>query len=221
MRQTVNVLRRNGRRKGQPVQSRAERDGSAEFRDAPGESPRRGDVWLATPPGVDGRPVGSDVLPCVVMRTPSPGESIVDCMLCFADDPGGAVLMVDSSGWGIGQPTSHLRADTGVRAVPTVALHSRMHELREDEVQDLEVRAALARAGRQRRAQQSNGGSGSRIRPTRSTDDPHEVLGVSPEATAEELRAAYRRMVWLTHPDVGGDREEFYRVTWAWRRLHP
>lgn len=60
--------------------------------------------------------------------------------------------------------------------------------------------------------------------------DPYEVLGVPPTATAEEIKAAYRRLVRLLHPDAAGegDRAAFHRVQEAYellgdpgrRRLH-
>ena len=34
-----------------------------------------------------------------------------------------------------------------------------------------------------------------------SLDDAYRVLGISPSATNEEVRAAYRNMVKLNHPD--------------------
>jgi hypothetical protein len=41
-------------------------------------------------------------------------------------------------------------------------------------------------------------------------------LGVSADADSEEIRAAYRRRVKETHPDQGGDEEEFKRVREAY-----
>ena len=41
-------------------------------------------------------------------------------------------------------------------------------------------------------------------------------LGVSSEADIEEIRAAYRRRVKETHPDQGGDEDEFKRVREAY-----
>ncbi len=35
-------------------------------------------------------------------------------------------------------------------------------------------------------------------------DDPYKILGVSPTASASELRSAYRRLVRLHHPDHNG-----------------
>lgn len=45
---------------------------------------------------------------------------------------------------------------------------------------------------------------------------PHEVLGVPPDATREEVRAAYRKLAARHHPDrTGGNPDEFYRATVA------
>jgi DnaJ-domain-containing protein 1 len=43
-------------------------------------------------------------------------------------------------------------------------------------------------------------------------EPPHEVLGVSPDATPEEVREAFRKRVQTAHPDHGGDEQEFKRV---------
>jgi hypothetical protein len=49
--------------------------------------------------------------------------------------------------------------------------------------------------------------------------NPHEVLGVRPGASPDEVRAAWRRLVRDTHPDRGGDESAFARVTDAYRAL--
>ncbi len=45
-------------------------------------------------------------------------------------------------------------------------------------------------------------------RPTRgdrmSTEEARSILGVGPDATAEEIQAAYTRLMRLAHPDKGG-----------------
>src|SRR3954453_9291150 len=41
--------------------------------------------------------------------------------------------------------------------------------------------------------------------------DPYRVLGVSPQASSEELHDAYRRLVKLHHPDRNGGSEESAR----------
>jgi hypothetical protein len=43
----------------------------------------------------------------------------------------------------------------------------------------------------------------------RSPDDraARQVLGVAPEATAEDIRAAHRRLIAAVHPDRGGSLE--------------
>jgi hypothetical protein len=48
---------------------------------------------------------------------------------------------------------------------------------------------------------------------------PYEILGVSPAAPHEEIRRAYRRLLRLTHPDVGGDPDRFIAVQKAWERI--
>lgn len=45
---------------------------------------------------------------------------------------------------------------------------------------------------------------------------PYEVLGVAANASDEELRKAYRRMLRTTHPDTGGDSVRFDAVQQAW-----
>jgi hypothetical protein len=45
----------------------------------------------------------------------------------------------------------------------------------------------------------------------------YTVLGVSSEATREEIKAAYRRMAAATHPDAGGDEAQFARITKAYQ----
>lgn len=49
--------------------------------------------------------------------------------------------------------------------------------------------------------------------------DPYVLLGVGPEASPAELRAAYRRRAAACHPDRGGDPERFLEVQAAFRVL--
>ena len=49
--------------------------------------------------------------------------------------------------------------------------------------------------------------------------EPHAVLGVPRDATADTVRAAYRRRALATHPDRGGSPAQFLQVQHAYRRL--
>ena len=49
--------------------------------------------------------------------------------------------------------------------------------------------------------------------------DPYAELGVSPQATQAELKAAYRRLVKQHHPDAGGDPERILSLNAAWELL--
>lgn len=49
--------------------------------------------------------------------------------------------------------------------------------------------------------------------------DPYEILGVSPDASTDEIRRAYRQRARETHPDHGGNPDEFQAVQMAWEVL--
>jgi hypothetical protein len=49
--------------------------------------------------------------------------------------------------------------------------------------------------------------------------NPHKVLGVSPHASPDEIKAAYRKQALKNHPDQGGDPDAFERVSVAFRYL--
>ncbi len=48
---------------------------------------------------------------------------------------------------------------------------------------------------------------------------PYEILGVSPSASPDELRRAYRKRLRETHPDTGGAAAEFLAVQLAWEKV--
>jgi hypothetical protein len=52
-----------------------------------------------------------------------------------------------------------------------------------------------------------------------ATDDPFAVLGLGPDATLEEVRAARRRLALELHPDVGGDPDAMRRVNVAFEAV--
>lgn len=39
-----------------------------------------------------------------------------------------------------------------------------------------------------------------------------DILELTPQATEPDIRAAFRRLARLTHPDAGGDKEEFIKL---------
>lgn len=51
---------------------------------------------------------------------------------------------------------------------------------------------------------------------TNSERDHYQVLGVDTEADRAAIRSAYRRRARESHPDHGGDAEEFHQVQEAW-----
>ncbi len=56
-------------------------------------------------------------------------------------------------------------------------------------------------------------------RNTANAPDPFTILGISRNASPEEIRRAYRRKVRETHPDQGGSPEEFRKVQTAYECL--
>lgn len=54
-----------------------------------------------------------------------------------------------------------------------------------------------------------------RSRPTMPVDDARALLGVAPDATLADIRAAHRRLITRVHPDAGGSAELANRVNVA------
>ena len=52
--------------------------------------------------------------------------------------------------------------------------------------------------------------------PETAPGDAFDVRGVNPQASADEVQAAYREQIKNVHPDHGGDRESFERVQEAY-----
>ncbi|MET0309401.1 MAG: DnaJ domain-containing protein [Sphingomonas sp.] len=53
------------------------------------------------------------------------------------------------------------------------------------------------------------------VQPPVPADEARAILGVGPEAGAEEIRAAHRRLVTALHPDKGGSAELTRRINAA------
>jgi curved DNA-binding protein CbpA len=47
------------------------------------------------------------------------------------------------------------------------------------------------------------------------TNNPYDILGIKPDATDDDINTAYKAKAKQTHPDQGGDAEEFTRVKQA------
>ena len=52
-----------------------------------------------------------------------------------------------------------------------------------------------------------------------STANPYQVLGVTPQASGAEIKAAYRALVKQHHPDAGGDATTILALNAAWEVL--
>ena len=50
---------------------------------------------------------------------------------------------------------------------------------------------------------------------------PYQVLGISPDATPQQARAAYTALVKKHHPDTGGDAEQLQQVMTAYNSFIP
>lgn len=49
--------------------------------------------------------------------------------------------------------------------------------------------------------------------------DPYEILGITRDASAEDIRKAYRKLAVKHHPDKGGDQEKFKEISAAYEVL--
>jgi DnaJ-domain-containing protein 1 len=50
-------------------------------------------------------------------------------------------------------------------------------------------------------------------------ESPFQILGLTPSATQEEIKTAWRKLVLINHPDKGGDRNKFEQIMAAYSIL--
>ena len=49
--------------------------------------------------------------------------------------------------------------------------------------------------------------------------DPYQILGVDKNASADDIKSAYRKLAKKHHPDLGGDQEKFKEISEAYETL--
>ena len=49
--------------------------------------------------------------------------------------------------------------------------------------------------------------------------NPYQTLGVSSNASSQEIKDAYRNLVKQHHPDAGGDQQKIIELNAAWEVL--
>ena len=81
------------------------------------------------------------------------------------------------------------------------------------------MRLALSQLSGRRAAFPSARSRPGLIRLLATSYDPHQLLGVKPGASPEELKAAYRKQAMKYHPDRGGDPDKFKQISEAYSRL--
>jgi DnaJ-domain-containing protein 1 len=103
-----------------------------------------------------------------------------------------------------------------VAAVANPRMFNQYHESMETARREREQ----AKREEQQRQRQSSGGSSSggssggrrRRGEWPHAEKPHEILGVAPDASASDVRRAYRKLAAQHHPDAGGDPAMFIKA---------
>jgi len=54
---------------------------------------------------------------------------------------------------------------------------------------------------------------------TSEFEDPYSILGVSSTSTREEVKSAFRKKAWESHPDRGGSNDDMIKVNAAYEAI--
>ena len=60
---------------------------------------------------------------------------------------------------------------------------------------------------------------GNMLQDTQVADDPYRVLGLHSGASMRVVKAAHRTLAMESHPDRGGDAEQFKKIQQAYERI--
>ena len=123
------------------------------------------------------------------------------------DDPGFVLRWVDDGEQFAVACDASPRLRDNVRTVLKWIHETRMRSQRPVQTGDSEFAAARLPPG--------DDGDGDVVAGTATRQPAHEVLGVAPDAPATVVESAARARKAETHPDNGGDRDEFHRVVEA------
>ncbi|SFR47766.1 J domain-containing protein [Halorubrum sodomense] len=123
------------------------------------------------------------------------------------DDPGFVLRWVDDGEQFAVACDASPRLRDNVRTVLKWVHETRMRGQRPVQTGDSEFAAARLPPG--------DNGDGDVVAGTATSQPAHEVLGVAPDASANVVESAARARKAETHPDNGGDRDEFQRVVEA------
>lgn len=104
-----------------------------------------------------------------------------------------------------------------VAAVANPKMYDAHHQGKSQQEREAEGRQRKQREEQQRQSSGGSGGSsggGGRRRRGEwpHPEQPHEILGIAPDASASDVRRAYRKLAAQHHPDAGGDPAMFIKA---------